>query len=477
MSLVRAACRPGSIRILTRPTVRGLALTARELGHLDRVYPASALAGEGGWLVAGRAGHQRMIVAGHRGSRPPGWLAWPTEGSAPLWREAGVTIQARPWDEGVMRVLQRHCPWLRPGPAGQRPSLGLGDRIGLATPGHLAAVAGTPLFPVVAQQSIREMTRTSRTPEEVMSDAVFGVLEAGWTRGFGADADHLKTVADVDRCAAAGFVLFTLDGTDVIGAREQRGATPARRWGRAVALFTRLARRVRRQASGPYEIEVSLDELPFPTSLADHRYVVEELRRRGVRIHQLAPRFPGAFEKGVDYRGDRRELAHAVAAHATLARRLGGHKLSIHSGSDKFAAYRTVARETCGAFHLKTAGTSYLEALRVAARRAPGLFRDIVAASRTAFARDRATYHVSARLARVPAAGGVPDRRLERTYLVPDDARQVLHVAFGSVLTARDPHGWVFRDGLHALLIREERLHRAVLARHLGRHARALAVS
>src|SRR6476660_7354272 len=102
---------------------------------------------------------------------------------------------------------------------GLQPSFGFGDRIGLATPGHVQAMkrAGRGIAPIFAQQSIREMTRTQRTPEQVMGDALAGAQATGWSEqhgGQGADADHLKTPADVDRTAAAGFVFFTIDPSD-----------------------------------------------------------------------------------------------------------------------------------------------------------------------------------------------------------------------------------------------------------------------
>ena len=76
---------------------------------------------------------------------------------------------------------------------GLETSLGLGDRLGLATPGHIRAVRGTCLGPILAQQSIREMERTNRTPDDVMDDATWGVLQEGWREGFGSDADHLDS--------------------------------------------------------------------------------------------------------------------------------------------------------------------------------------------------------------------------------------------------------------------------------------------
>src|SRR5688500_2151626 len=108
----------------------------------------------------------------------------------------------------------------RPVPLGLNPSFGFGDRLGLATPGHVAAMrrAGKGVAPIYAQQSIREMTRTQRSPEQVMRDALRGAAESGWgeSEPQGADADHLKTPQDVDRTAAAGFCFFTIDPSDYV---------------------------------------------------------------------------------------------------------------------------------------------------------------------------------------------------------------------------------------------------------------------
>jgi anti-sigma regulatory factor (Ser/Thr protein kinase) len=56
----------------------------------------------------------------------------------------------------------------KPTTLGLTKSFGFGDRLGLATPGHLSASNKYDFAPVFAQQSIREMARTQRTPEEVM---------------------------------------------------------------------------------------------------------------------------------------------------------------------------------------------------------------------------------------------------------------------------------------------------------------------
>src|SRR5262245_596338 len=103
-----------------------------------------------------------------------------------------------------------------PTPLGLQASFGFGDRTGLATPGHIAALrmAGKSIKPMFAQQSIREMTRTQRTPTNVMDDAIHAMEKAGYTTQHGADADHLKVPEDVDRTAAVGFTFFTIDPSD-----------------------------------------------------------------------------------------------------------------------------------------------------------------------------------------------------------------------------------------------------------------------
>lgn len=421
--------------------------------------------------------------------------------------------------------LRRHLEWLRPRPLGTRTSAGFGDRLGLATPGHVRALraAGGGIAPIFPQQSIREMSRTGRTPGEVMDDAVWGMFAEGWRGGTGADADHLKSPADIDACLDAGFTLFTIDPGDHVDPRadtaqlsllgeavarlpwtdlEDSEASLRRRYlgesfavehltvsfdeptllraaakyGPAVAHVTRMARHLA-GAAGPrlVELEVSVDETETPTSPAEHFWVASELRRLGVSWVSLAPRFVGRFEKGVDYIGDLGELEADLAAHAAVARRLGPYKLSLHSGSDKFSVYPIAARVTRGLVHLKTAGTSYLEALRTVAVVEPELFREIYAFARERYRTDRASYHVSAEPGKVPAAADVPASELPG-LLEDFDAREILHVTFGSVLTQKDAGGRLrFKERLFELLRTQPQAYADNLERHFVRHLRPFA--
>ncbi|MGV3486292.1 MAG: tagaturonate epimerase family protein [Planctomycetaceae bacterium] len=414
-----------------------------------------------------------------------------------------------------------------PVPLGLAPSFGFGDRIGVATPGHVAAMkrCGQGIQPIFPQQSIREMARTSRTPRQVMDDALQGAAAAGWTGPIGADADHLKTPEDVNVTAAVGFTFFTIDPSgsvdqqadnydestlrarfadvapqigwmeDYQGRRvalntgttihldEQACLRAAVKYGKAIQHTLGLAKHiddVHRESHRDYEIELSVDETEQPTTLAEHFIIADQCLKHGMKLLSLAPRFIGDFEKGVDYKGDHAALEKSLADHAAIAKMLGPYKLSLHSGSDKVSIYTALAKATGGLFHVKTAGTSYLEALRVVAKHDPAAFREIITFARSRYETDKATYHVSAGLADAPAADGVSIESLEAEYLECWDAvpaghgftkpgRQILHCTFGSVLT----------DGKLGPLVKDIlRLHldtyQAVLDDHFGRHLDAL---
>jgi len=204
------------------------------------------------------------------------------------------------------------------------------------------------------------------------------------------------------------------------------------KYGQAIAHTVRMYRHLA-SLTDNFELEVSVDETETVTSPAEHFFIASELKRLGVQWVSLAPRYVGEFEKGVDYIGDLDAFEASLAQHAAIARHFGPYKLSIHSGSDKFSIYPAFARQTRGVVHLKTAGTSYLEALRVIGRVNPDLFREILALAIERYPTDRATYHVSGELGNVPDPASVPDAELEN-YLDQFDARQVLHVTYGSAL-------------------------------------------
>ncbi len=488
------------------------------------VYPASIAYAEGKVLAFARDGRARRLLV----AADPGHIAG-CQASVVARKEldaGGTTIglgilETTP---AALACVRRLLPWTLPSVQGLATSAGLGDRLGLATPGHLQALADTGVVPYVAQQSIREMTRTQRSATQVVDDATWGIFQAGWRTGFGSDADHLKLPENVDTCSAAGFTMYTIDpgdhvcsGADTMNTADLDAAMRAVGWsdfedtqsaftarylqrtfnldggepitfdaeslaramikyGGAILHTTRIYRHLLQTRSDrAFELEVSVDETATPTTVAEHYLIASELRRLGVKWVSLAPRFVGEFEKGIDYKGDLHAFRQSFAQHAAVARTLGPYKLSLHSGSDKFSIYPIAAELSGGLVHLKTAGTSYLEALRVAARKDAALFRRMLDFAFTRFETDRASYHISARLERIPRAGDLKDSELE-SILNGTDGRQLMHVTFGSVLSTKDEAGrFLFRDALLACLLDHEDEHYAVLRSHFDRHIQPFA--
>ena len=376
-------------------------------------------------------------------------------------------------------ALRSALPWLTPSRIGLHTSAGFGDRLGLVTPGHVRALnaVGAPISPVFAQQSIREMGRCHRTPRDVLDDSTWGAFQAGWTQPVGGDADHLEELEDIDNTTAAGFVFYTLDPKAEVDP-EAEHADPATIKAKVEALdwsglesdlatFTKtyvgqridleheaveldeesvlramakygpslshaMAMYRRLQEKGiDCEVEFAVDETDFPTKPAEHVVVVSELKRLGMDFISFAPRFVGRFEKGVEYIGDLDELKRDFEIHADLARALGPYKLSLHSGSDKFSTYPLIAEATKGVVHLKTAGTSWAEALRVIAHNDADLMRQVLTLALESFEANRKSYHLSCDPTRIPT--DPTDDEVARLMDVVD-SRQVLHVGYGAIL-------------------------------------------
>ncbi|MEW5720600.1 MAG: tagaturonate epimerase family protein, partial [Chloroflexota bacterium] len=400
--------------------------------HFTALQPESfVIHNDAAFWVQGQAKDKRLAILANAGNPVFGKF----QGESSIFKDH--TFKICPLNHTNARSLRSRLDWLKPKPIGLLTSAGMGDRLGNATPGHVRAMkaAGGNLAPIFAQQSIREMQRTNRSPDDVMTDATFGAFEAGWRKAVGADADHLKTPADIDACVAADYSFFTIDpgahvdseadtaslnhitnkvvalpwkdlesSVEDLGKRyvgkeiqlEDRAITlnadavarAAAKYGRAIAHVALMYRHLVAK-NIPFEFEVSVDETETPTSHAEHIYVVSELKRLGVKWVSLAPRYIGRFEKGVDYIGDVDAFERDFAVHAQIARAFGPYKLSIHSGSDKFSVYPATVRQTRGLVHLKTAGTSYLEALRTIGALDSALFRRIYVFARERYDTDK----------------------------------------------------------------------------------------
>ena len=417
------------------------------------------------------------------------------------------------------KMLQGCFEFTKPQVFGLSNSFGFGDRLGLSNPAHLRSLNGSDFKPVLAQQSIRELTRTNRTPSEVMDAAVWAVFQEGYTGGFGADADHLKTKEDIDLMVKNGFKMFTFDPgeyvhneadnlqddqlderlksiswdelktdyeilvtnysnkefklTDdlIISADENQLKRALIKYGDALVYIKMMYHHLtKKHPDYESEAEVSVDETESVTSPFEHFFIASELRRLGVKLISLAPRFVGGFEKGIDYKGDLDLFKQEYIKHASIANYFGTYKLSLHSGSDKFSVYKVIGSLKIGNTHVKTAGTSYLEALKVAAMKEPELYREILDYSIKHYETEKQSYHVSADLSQVKPVREYSDEELIES-LKDNNVRQILHVAFGRILSDKDENKkFIFKDRLLNCLCNNEELHYKFIIDHFKKH-------
>ncbi len=398
------------------------------------------------------------------------------------------------------RFIREAFPELSPVVCNQNISFGFGDRLGIATPAHAESAGNYPLFPIFAQQSVRENSRTGRTMQSVVDDATWGCLESGYQGHWGADADHLKDVIHLKEAAESGYSMYTIDLSDHIknpvemsqdetnnlyekipGAseiekyfqdKEYRIKNEVYRFTgpevkRLIVTFaqglnfTAECYRTLKETLTDFDFEVSVDETKFPTTPLDHVFVVEYLRMNNVRFTSIAPRFPGKFEKAVDYIGNPVEFEESFQKHAEVCRFFGNYRISLHSGSDKFSVYPIIKRR-CSDFHVKTAGTSYLQAIKAIATTEPLLYRRIHQCSLRNLEKDRQSYSVSLNPAKIPPIEKVSDAELTNLFSLPDN-RQLIHITYGSVLAE-------FRNEIYGCLFRNEAEHYRLVREHLNRH-------
>ena len=406
------------------------------------------------------------------------------------------------------QALMALFPYTKPAShKGHRFTMGFGDRLGLASPGHIRAIGDHDVYPVLAQQSIRELNLTHRTFADVISAAAFNVFQEGYKKGYGADGDHLKTKDEIRYALESGCTMVTLDCSEHIDQQAVTlpqaeidaryaalpadvrthyegtyldkdlpilGRLGAEELRRIVVVFWKGIRHavdcyryIDEIKTVPVDFELSIDETLTITTPAEHFVVGNELHDAGVTPISCAPHFSGSFEKGIEYAGDLNAFARDFVVHQKIADHFG-YKLSLHSGSDKFAVFSTVGKVTRGHVHVKTAGTSWLEAMRVVAEVNPDLYRQAHRFAIEHRPEAERYYHVSTDVKDIPNIDLENDAYLPEYMNLPA-ARQTVHIAYGLLLE----QPW-FRDAFFRTMAEHEEDYYAALVRHLGKHVRIL---
>lgn len=380
-------------------------------------------------------------------------------------------------------------------------TVGVGDRLGVATDGHLRVFNHYDAIPVLAQQSIRELTLTNRTFSDVLNSATFSVFRNDFQKGFGADGDHLKTFEQIGYAISSGFTMITLDCSDFIvdiskiSSEEYDKLSQQKAVGdytadnglvtftdkqisdakvvycKAVDYICSVYEKYIKNSS--VDFEISIDETAVPTTPAEHYFVANELTLRNVKFDTVAPRFCGEFQKGIDYIGNLDDFRAELVVHQKIADKFG-YKLSIHSGSDKLSVFPIIGEVTKGHFHLKTAGTNWLEAVKLVATYNPKLYRELHAFALSVFSQATAYYHVTTNLNNIPDVNTLEDSQLPELFN-NNDCRQLIHITYGLILQTKDDKGeYLFRNKLYDFWRTHRNEYSDYIFAHIGNHLKLL---
>ena len=285
-------------------------------------------------------------------------------------------------------------------------SIGLGDRFGHQGHAQLKAIIeagkkGVEITPVW-NKSNREHTIIGTHPSDVRTEADTVTKNAAFTKPYFVDADHIN-LDTVDKFIGSSD-FFTVDVASYIGklaseSEIDRFLESAGKYSGKVSsagdqkkfrcskvqlqdiaekyLFAakkagEIYRKIEKsKGAGNFITEVSMDEVSQPQTPVELFFILGMLGSEGIPVQTIAPKFSGRFNKGVDYAGDPLKFAAEfeedlmVVAHAIKEFGLPENlKISIHSGSDKFAIYPHIGallKKHDKGIHLKTAGTTWLE--------------------------------------------------------------------------------------------------------------------
>jgi tagaturonate epimerase len=285
-------------------------------------------------------------------------------------------------------------------------SFGLGDRFGRQGSAQLNAIIETSLKGIditpVWNKSNREHSIIGTRPEDVRTEADNAVRKAEYGRPYFVDADHINLDTVENFIPSSDF--FTIDVASYIGKKAEAGEISefmsgvdkysgvlkipgtklsynisksqisriAEKYLFAAIKAWQIYRKIEKgKGQGNFVTEVSMDEVSSPQTPVELFFILKMLASENIPLQTIAPKFSGRFNKGVDYVGEPMKFAQEFESDLMVIdfaiKEFGlpeNLKMSIHSGSDKFAIYPyigAIIKKHDKGIHVKTAGTTWLE--------------------------------------------------------------------------------------------------------------------
>jgi hypothetical protein len=438
------------------------------------LYPASITRAEDVTVFFARDQHEKFVGA----------MGWDKlDGSAAGEHEERPIILGPP-NHANADAIRALIGWTAPSGLGRGASVGFGDLLGACGGGHIEAIQDTgSIAPVLAQLNVRDMQLVGRPAQDVLDAASWGVLQAGYRKGFAAEALDLRDTTDLVTAIRGGFTIFSLNACEAVPllpsdadigwlaeaygeidfdlletTGEEMAANyvdrPVRlndeheicfdgpgfvdtvvRMGPVLMAVVGMARLLDEKGPAQRSILVALHEMPSSTTVEEHYFLASELRRLGVQVAGIAPSLPcGQMLSPCGCSPD--DMQQWAAGHAAVAKRCGPYKIVVADASGKQRLLRTLAEATDGKIHVRLQGLGYLEALRVVAAVEQPLFRQILPFAVECFSNGMKAFDVRAKASELPPLAKMDDGEL---YSLLDSvtARQILYATIGSVLTGQ----------------------------------------
>lgn len=423
------------------------------------------------------------------------------------------------------KTIRKYVPWAMPTPSDkQNTLLGTGDRLGIATPGHIQTAKKTKVRPVLAQASDETLVMSGFSYTQILDNATWGVLQTAWQNGWSANAEQLNHEQDIQEVISAGYSGISLDCSSEIKliydfdaeqinklyaqlpdswrqdleARYLNQVFEIQEYGTVRLPLCASGGNLRYKA-GVFKISYNIEQLQqlavgygemlnFATDIYNkylrelpefeftpaisrselitspqaHLFVANELSYRHINFSGLALRFVGDFPAGIDYAGNKWAFEQTFSIHAAIADHFG-HRLDF-AYSDKYSLYPFIGRDTRGRIALKTEGTSWLEALHTIWKANPELFKDILNFTRKCLPELKTQVHTLT-LEHLQPLDRYTHKELEKLVVCDDACRQALHLACGLILKDQK-----LRLAIYNCLQANETLHYKAVSENLNKH-------
>lgn len=395
-------------------------------------------------------------------------------------------------------------PDLKPSRMNKKISVGFGDRIGIASGAHVKISKEYDYFPLFAQQSGREISKTSKDCETVLHNAVMGVFQEGYEGSWGSDADHVGDEKWLNIMLNNTYLPYTMFTIDTYHHINLDGTTPdsylsdvkfkerllkskkyigknfsfagcnlsyneenlhfiVSRYYKSLDFLSDCFNSIKNRIK-EFDFEPTFDERDIDTTPLEHFYISSELINDGVSFSTMAPKFPGLFEKGIDYEGDLKVFAETLKSHNEIAKYFGSYRLSLHSADDKFGVFKYLREILGDNFHVKTSGTTWMESLRTIAKFNPDLFKRILDSVLATAEENSKDYYIVLDYKKINDY--LKNKQLADLVDIKE-TRQLLHVSYGTVINE-------FRNEILETLFNHEEAYMDNIIKNYKNHFKAI---